>query len=181
MLLLWNVSLGYSPFRRPKSYVQYISLAISAACLTLHVVELVISPPKRYPDMYPVLNVLISTPVFILIWLWSIKCGMEVAWALGGIGGKGHNSSDWERERERRWSNVRRGREVDVASNASGGSTRSTSLIPFERDRSVRVRYQSLGISNARKMVESLKPPTPPFVDSQPSALAEVEDTLKTP
>ena len=31
------------------------------------------------------LNVLISTPVFVLIWLWSIKCGVEVAWALGGL------------------------------------------------------------------------------------------------
>jgi len=44
------------------------------------------SPPGRYPDLYPVLNVLISTPVFVLAWLWSIKCGVEVGWALGGIG-----------------------------------------------------------------------------------------------
>lgn len=41
-------------------------------------------PPARYPDLFPVLNVLISTPVFGLIWLWSIKCGVEVGWALGG-------------------------------------------------------------------------------------------------
>lgn len=31
------------------------------------------------------LNVLISTPVFVLAWLWSIKCGVEVGWALGPV------------------------------------------------------------------------------------------------
>lgn len=34
------------------------------------------------------LNVLISTPVFVVAWLWSIKCGIEVGWALGGLGGE---------------------------------------------------------------------------------------------
>lgn len=52
----------------------------------LHVLELIFAPPARYPDIYPVLNVLISTPVFFLAWLWSIKCGIEVGWAVGGPG-----------------------------------------------------------------------------------------------
>jgi alpha-1,3-glucosyltransferase len=44
-----------------------------------------------------VLNVLISTPVFVLAWLWSIKCGVEVGWALGPVsrssgGGNGEAS-----------------------------------------------------------------------------------------
>ena len=43
------------------------------------------NPPSRYPDIYPVLNVLVSTPVFVLVWLWSIKSGVEKQWALGGL------------------------------------------------------------------------------------------------
>ena len=42
-------------------------------------------------------NVLISTPVFGITWLWSIKCGVEVSWALIGLGGK-----EKETARERR-------------------------------------------------------------------------------
>jgi len=52
-----------------------------------HLLELLIPPPSRYPDIFPVLNVLISTPVFVLVWLWSIKCGVEIGWALGGLPG----------------------------------------------------------------------------------------------
>ena len=46
--------------------------------------EALIPIPARYPDLFPVLNVLLSTPVFVLIWLWSIKCGVEVGWAVAG-------------------------------------------------------------------------------------------------
>lgn len=49
--------------------------------------EFVIQPPARYPDLFPVLNVLVSTPVFGLVWLWSIKSGIEVGWAISGLGG----------------------------------------------------------------------------------------------
>lgn len=56
------------------------------AAAVLHVLEMLITPPSRYPDLFPVLNVLISTPVFVLVWLWSIKCTVEVGWALGGLG-----------------------------------------------------------------------------------------------
>jgi len=59
------------------------------ACITLHFLEFVIRPPARYPDLFPVLNVLVSTPVFGLVWLWSIKSGVEVGWAIVGLGGGG--------------------------------------------------------------------------------------------
>ena len=49
--------------------------------------EFVVQPPVRYPDLFPVLNVLVSTPVFGLVWLWSIKSGVEVGWAISGLGG----------------------------------------------------------------------------------------------
>ncbi|KAF9533133.1 ALG6, ALG8 glycosyltransferase family-domain-containing protein [Crepidotus variabilis] len=87
MLLLWNRLIGYNPVRlRPASFIQVISMAVYTAALLVHILELFFEPPTRYPDLYPVLNVLISTPVFGLVWLWSIKCGVELGWALGGIG-----------------------------------------------------------------------------------------------
>ncbi|KAF7987103.1 hypothetical protein HWV62_289 [Athelia sp. TMB] len=87
-LLLWNRLIGYNPLRlAKKSVVKYISLAVYTASFLLHGVELVLSPPARYPDIFPVLNVLVSTPVFALVWLWSIKCGFEIAWAMGGLPG----------------------------------------------------------------------------------------------
>ena len=55
----------------------------------LHFLEMVVTPPDRYPDLFPVLIILISTPVFGLIWLWSIKRGIEDGWALGGLPGSG--------------------------------------------------------------------------------------------
>lgn len=58
------------------------------SCISLHILELILPPPSRYPDLFSVLNVLISTPVFVFAWLWSIKCCVEVTWALGGLGGK---------------------------------------------------------------------------------------------
>ena len=61
---------------------------VSVACITLHFLEFVIRPPARYPDLFPVLNVLVSTPVFGLVWLWSVKSGIEVGWAIVGLGGR---------------------------------------------------------------------------------------------
>ena len=62
--------------------------AVYTAAFILHIAELLISPPARLPVIFPVLNVLISTPVFALVWLWSIKRGVEVSWALGGLGSR---------------------------------------------------------------------------------------------
>ncbi|KAG6831930.1 hypothetical protein H0H92_006531 [Tricholoma furcatifolium] len=86
-LLFWNRLVGHNPFRIPqKSFIQILSAAVYAAAVGLHLLEMVIAPPSRYPDVYPVLNVLVSTPVFVLAWLWSIKSGFEVGWAIGGLG-----------------------------------------------------------------------------------------------
>ena len=54
-------------------------------CALLHLLELVYRPPARYPDLFPVLNVLLSTPVFFFIWLWSIKSIIEARWTVGGL------------------------------------------------------------------------------------------------
>ena len=55
--------------------------------IALHFLEFIIQPPARYSDLFPVLNVLISTPGFGLVWLWSIKSGIEVRCAVVGLGG----------------------------------------------------------------------------------------------
>lgn len=115
--LLWNRLIGYNPFKlRPSTFVQQFSLvsphliiytphphskptddvcfyqiqAACSACVALHILELIVPAPARYPDLYAVLNVLISTPVFVLTWLWSMKRGLEARWALGGMGGGSH-------------------------------------------------------------------------------------------
>ncbi|KAI0081538.1 hypothetical protein K474DRAFT_1656321 [Panus rudis PR-1116 ss-1] len=88
--LLWNRLMGYNPFRvgnngKP-SPLQCLSITIYAAAFALHLIETIIPPPRSLPDIFPVLNVLISTPVFALTWLWSIKRSVEVGWAIGGLG-----------------------------------------------------------------------------------------------
>jgi len=86
VLLLWNRLIGYNPFRiKERSLVQLASVAIYLAALGLHALELVVPPPARYPDLFPVLNVLISTPVFASVWLWSIWNTVKVSWAIGGL------------------------------------------------------------------------------------------------
>ncbi|KAJ6477423.1 glycosyltransferase family 57 protein [Mycena vitilis] len=87
LTLLWNRLLGYNPLRLPsRSFIQLLSLAVYAAGFSLHLLECFVAAPARYPDLFAVLNVLISTPVFVLVWLWSIKCGLEMSWAVGGLG-----------------------------------------------------------------------------------------------
>lgn len=86
LTVLWNAAVGYTPFKRPKMFCQFVSLVVSIACISLHFLELVIQPPVQYPDLFPVLNVLVCTPVFGLVWLWSIKSGIEVGWAIVGLG-----------------------------------------------------------------------------------------------
>ena len=62
---------------------------------------MMIIPPPRYPDLFAVLNVLISSPVFVLTWLWSIKCGVEVGWALSGLGSSLSSASKSPRDADR--------------------------------------------------------------------------------
>ncbi|ESK90477.1 glycosyltransferase family 57 protein [Moniliophthora roreri MCA 2997] len=102
LLLLWNRMIGHNPLRFPiKNFVQLVSVNIYAAAAVLHVLEMIITPPERYPDLFAVLNVLVSTPAFVLAWLWSIKSCIEVSWAIGGLGGKGGSSKNGSGARER--------------------------------------------------------------------------------
>ncbi|KAF5369312.1 hypothetical protein D9758_002725 [Tetrapyrgos nigripes] len=97
LLVAWNRFIGYNPYKRPiypiKSFVQLLSMCVHTAAILLHIFELFFNPPARYPDLFPVLNVLICTPVFFCAWLWSIKCCIEVSWALGGLSSSTSNSN----------------------------------------------------------------------------------------
>jgi len=110
MLVLWNRLIGYNPLRLPpKSFIRMLSVTVYMAAMAVHVAETFISPPQRYPDVFPVLNVLISTPVFGLAWLWSIKSGIQVGWALSGLGAAATSRVGSENEgqlstRDRKWS-----------------------------------------------------------------------------
>lgn len=57
--------------------------------LLIHLLELTLSPPARYPDLYPVLNVLLSCGVFGCVWLWANKRLVEEGWAMGAGAGAG--------------------------------------------------------------------------------------------
>ena len=48
--------------------------------------EILFNPPASLPDLYPVLNVLLSAGIFGLSWLWSIKRLVEISWAMGPLG-----------------------------------------------------------------------------------------------
>lgn len=115
--------------------------AVYSAAFALHALELIIAPPARYPDLFPVLNVLISTPVFVLIWLWSIKCGVEVAWALGGLSSSSTSSSS--------------------LTATGGGPVRAASLVPEEdEDRDVaelEIPLEGPGLSAIRLGEENLR------------------------
>ena len=56
------------------------------AALVLHVAEVFFIPPASLPDLYPVLNVLLSAGIFGLAWLWSIRRLVEISWAMGSLG-----------------------------------------------------------------------------------------------
>ncbi|GJE98268.1 glycosyltransferase family 57 protein [Phanerochaete sordida] len=87
LLILWNRIIGHNPLRiRQKSLMDYLSITVYGICILLHVLETIVPPPSHLPDIYPVLNVLLSTPVFGITWLWSIKRTVEVSWGLGGLG-----------------------------------------------------------------------------------------------
>ncbi|KAF8552018.1 hypothetical protein OG21DRAFT_206018 [Imleria badia] len=88
MLLLWCRLIGYNPLRvQFDSFMHLLSTVVNTSMILLHLVEMVVPPPARYPDLFPVLNVLVSTPVFGLIWLWSIKRSIQVSWAIAGLPG----------------------------------------------------------------------------------------------
>lgn len=83
LLLLWNYLIGYNPFRQKT--LKHFALTTYFVIAVLHAAELFMTPPARYPDLFPVLNALLSAGVFGLCWLWSIKRLVELSWAMGSL------------------------------------------------------------------------------------------------
>jgi len=75
------------------------SKTVYAGIALLHTAELLIDPPARYPDLFPVLNVLLCAPIFGLAWLWSTARIVQVAWAVGVLGGS-RREAPTKKERE---------------------------------------------------------------------------------
>ncbi|ELU38167.1 glucosyltransferase [Rhizoctonia solani AG-1 IA] len=81
LTLLWNYLVGYDPLLLLTSpQLAYVTIAF------IHTLETFIPPPTRYPDFYPVLNVLLSASVFGATWIAVGGIMMiQSAWAAGGF------------------------------------------------------------------------------------------------
>ncbi|CAE6449852.1 unnamed protein product [Rhizoctonia solani] len=86
LTLLWNYVIGYDPFALPPTLVKILSLVAYVALALIHTLEAFIPAPARYPDIYSVLNVLLSASVFGVTWI-SVGGIMmfQSAWAIGGF------------------------------------------------------------------------------------------------
>jgi len=103
--------------------------------------EIVFRPPARYPDLFPVLNVLITMPIFFFTWLWSIKSIIEAHWTAGGL------SAGGPREKKAN---------LAFPTESTGGV--SSALAPVEGVRNRReggLRAQSLGYVAGRRQTYS--------------------------
>ncbi|KAG9123251.1 Glucosyltransferase-like protein [Ceratobasidium sp. 392] len=86
LTLLWNYVIGYDPTELPNSLVKILSLGAYAALASIHMLEAVFPAPTRYPDLFPVLNVLLSASVFGAAWVAVGGIMMfRSAWATGGF------------------------------------------------------------------------------------------------
>jgi hypothetical protein len=73
------------------SYLHTRGQAVYLGCALFHILEFACPPPARYPDLFPVLDVLLSTPVFVFTGLWSVMSVIEVRWTAGGLSAGGES------------------------------------------------------------------------------------------
>ena len=104
LLGLWNwfignLALPFHPLdaahalvKRDASFFRRLSTLTYAAALALHAAEAILprlTPGlqakvwSRYPDIYPVLNVLLTTPCFAVVFAWALLRQVQVAFANG--------------------------------------------------------------------------------------------------
>ncbi|TKY85634.1 hypothetical protein EX895_005173 [Sporisorium graminicola] len=104
LILAWNwiignLSIPFHPLASIRaaasanaSFFRRLSTLTYLAAVGLHLVE-VLAPRlapglqaavwTRYPDIYPVLNVLLTTPCFAVVWVWAMVRQVQVAFANG--------------------------------------------------------------------------------------------------
>ena len=93
LTLFWNFALGSNPLSFHSSLTKYLSILAYAGCATILFLDTITSPPAHLPDLFVVLNVLLSCAIFGLGWLWSLKRLVEEAWGLVGLGSGNRASS----------------------------------------------------------------------------------------
>lgn len=97
--LIGNLEVPFKPLASVKiatskttSFFRRLSILTYTAALGLLVIELIL--PRcmpslqarvwsRYPDIYPVLNVLLTAPCFVVIYVWALVRQVQVAFANG--------------------------------------------------------------------------------------------------
>ncbi|EST05656.1 Glycosyl transferase, ALG6/ALG8 [Kalmanozyma brasiliensis GHG001] len=107
--LIGNLGVPFNPltsvramFRKDASFFRRISTLSYIAIVALHTLEyglprlapgLQAKVWARYPDIYPVLNVLLVTPLVGVVWIWALVRQVQTAFAngmtIGGSGKKG--------------------------------------------------------------------------------------------
>ncbi|KAI9509204.1 glycosyltransferase family 57 protein [Russula earlei] len=134
--LLWNRLIGHGPYvsLRKATFLDAFTWAAYLGCALLHLLEFACGPPARYPDLFPVLNVLLCTPVFLFAWLWSIKSIIEARWTAGGV-------SVVERKEKR----TSLDRVISSESLGAGGVSSGLAPLDFDGVRNRREKATSLG------------------------------------
>ncbi|KAH9179315.1 glycosyltransferase family 57 protein [Lactarius sanguifluus] len=143
LTLLWNRLIGYDPFvaLSHATYLDILTWVVYLGCALLHLMEIVFRPPARYPDLFPVLNVLLSMPIFFFTWLWSIKSIIEARWTAGGLSVGGPKD-----------------KKANPAFPTESPGGVSTALAPMEGVRNRReggLRVQSLGYTTGKRQTYS--------------------------
>lgn len=86
LVLFWNFAIGYNPLSLAPSVVKYLSIAAYFGAIVITFLESFSTPPSHLPDLFVVLNVVMSCGLFGLGWLWSLTRLMEESWGLVGLG-----------------------------------------------------------------------------------------------
>ncbi|WFD23773.1 dolichyl-P-Glc:Man9GlcNAc2-PP-dolichol alpha-1,3-glucosyltransferase [Malassezia equina] len=95
LFVLWNYLIGYRPWdalraaRVPSGAT--VRAAVQAAMLGLFALQgtVPLAPSlwapvlRRYPDLFPVLTVLLCMPALMLVWLWTLSKHLQIALATG--------------------------------------------------------------------------------------------------
>lgn len=95
LLVLWNYLIGYRPWevlravRAPpgaavRAVAQAAMLGLVALWATVPLAPALWAPAlRRYPDLFPVLTVLLCMPALVLVWLWTLSKHWQIALASG--------------------------------------------------------------------------------------------------
>lgn len=88
-VLSYNHMMGYNPLSLVQSPTDNLLclgiLAIYLTMIGIHLMEQLVKPPSRLPDLYVVMNLALSFAVFGASYLWSLMRLYTQAWTLSGF------------------------------------------------------------------------------------------------